>query len=552
MQRLKIAQQIIIVLLFAVLIPFVTIGLIISNISQQSVRRELNYSALEISRSIGENVESYLKSCQDILNQAADAITFIPYAADRADFLSEVEKKSNGIVSLFVAENTSLLKDSYTFDKETSRIILHSPINDEYSLVAELDAADMQNAVSERYKDEKRQIYILSQDDSLIATNAIDAPEFERLLKNLPQKKKLETSELFNKYKNQPSAYYALENPRWTVIVNTTENITNATIDKARFRIILSLLLAAFFIIAMVGIYTFYLYINIRQLFKGIIAISKGSYERKIHLLKSAFTPHEIVFLAKEFNYMAKKIHQSYKDLSEKNLELERLNDFRTNLVNAISHEFRTPLTSIVGYSSRLLRHDITIDDDTRVKSLKIIKQQAQRLSRMVEDLLVVPEIESFSIQLNKTEINLGEAIENSVLYANSNNSKFEIELSPDLKSVYADSDRLEQVLVNLCDNAVKYNRDNEVIRVSAKNISGRPCVTIINKTLPIPEDMKGKLFDKFIRMDSELTRTTRGTGLGLYIVKGLCAAMDIDIILESQDDYFNITLVFNDYVGRS
>lgn len=552
MQRLKIAQQIIIVLLFAVLIPFVTIGLIISNISQQSVRRELNYSALEISRSIGENVESYLKSCQDILNQAADAITFIPYAADRADFLSEVEKKSNGIVSLFVAENTSLLKDSYTFDKETSRIILHSPINDEYSLVAELDAADMQNAVSERYKDEKRQIYILSQDDSLIATNAIDAPEFERLLKNLPQKKKLETSELFNKYKNQPSAYYALENPRWTVIVNTTENITNATIDKARFRIILSLLLAAFFIIAMVGIYTFYLYINIRQLFKGIIAISKGSYERKIHLLKSAFTPHEIVFLAKEFNYMAKKIHQSYKDLSEKNLELERLNDFRTNLVNAISHEFRTPLTSIVGYSSRLLRHDITIDNDTRVKSLKIIKQQAQRLSRMVEDLLVVPEIESFSIQLNKTEINLGEAIENSVLYANSNNSKFEIELSPDLKSVYADSDRLEQVLVNLCDNAVKYNRDNEVIRVSAKNISGRPCVTIINKTLPIPEDMKGKLFDKFIRMDSELTRTTRGTGLGLYIVKGLCAAMDIDIILESQDDYFNITLVFNDYVGQS
>lgn len=552
MQRLKIAQQIIIVLLFAVLIPFVTIGLIISNISQQSVRRELNYSALEISRSIGENVESYLKSCQDILNQAADAITFIPYAADRADFLSEVEKKSNGIASLFVAENTSLLKDSYTFDKETSRIILHSPINDEYSLVAELDAADMQNAVSERYKDEKRQIYILSQDDSLIATNAIDAPEFERLLKNLPQKKKLETSELFNKYKNQPSAYYALENPRWTVIVNTTENITNATIDKARFRIILSLLLAAFFIIAMVGIYTFYLYINIRQLFKGIIAISKGSYERKIHLLKSAFTPHEIVFLAKEFNYMAKKIHQSYKDLSEKNLELERLNDFRTNLVNAISHEFRTPLTSIVGYSSRLLRHDITIDDDTRVKSLKIIKQQAQRLSRMVEDLLVVPEIESFSIQLNKTEINLGEAIENSVLYANSNNSKFEIELSPDLKSVYADSDRLEQVLVNLCDNAVKYNRDNEVIRVSAKNISGRPCVTIINKTLPIPEDMKGKLFDKFIRMDSELTRTTRGTGLGLYIVKGLCAAMDIDIILESQDDYFNITLVFNDYVGQS
>ncbi len=550
MQRLKIAQQIIIVLLFAVLIPFVTIGLIISNISQQSVRKELNYSALEMSRTIGENVQAYLRSSQNALNQVADAITFIPYASDRADFLSEVERKNPIIGNLEIVEKKDVPDEVYTFDKKTSKIKLHSDINDEYSLVALLDAADMQNAVSERYKDEKRQIYIVAKDNSLVATNTVDAPEFERLLKNLPQNKKLELPDLFNKYKNQPSAYYALENPDWTVIVNTTENITNATIDKARFRIILSLSLAAFFIIAIVGIYTFYLYINIRQLFKGIIAISKGSYERKIHLLKSAFTPHEIVFLAKEFNYMAKKIHQSYQDLSEKNIELERLNDFRTNLVNAISHEFRTPLTSIVGYSSRLLRHDIKIDDETRIKSLKIIKQQAQRLSRMVEDLLVVPEIESFSIQLNKVETDLSEMVENSVLYANSNNSKFDIEISSDLKNVYADGDRLEQVLINLCDNAVKYNQDDEPIKIVAKNVSGCPCVSISNKTMPIPEDMKEKLFDKFIRMDSELTRTTRGTGLGLYIVKGLCAAMNIDIILDCEDRYFTITLVFNDYVG--
>lgn len=550
MQRLKIAQQIIIVLLFAVLIPFVTIGLIISNISQQSVRKELNYSALEMSRTIGENVQAYLRSSQNALNQVADAITFIPYASDRADFLSEVERKNPIIGNLEIVEKKDVPDEVYTFDKKTSKIKLHSDINDEYSLVALLDAADMQNAVSERYKDEKRQIYIVAKDNTLIATNAVNAPEFERLLKNLPQNKKLELPDLFNKYKNQPSAYYALENPDWTVIVNTTENITNATIDKARFRIILSLSLAAFFIIAIVGIYTFYLYINIRQLFKGIIAISKGSYERKIHLLKSAFTPHEIVFLAKEFNYMAKKIHQSYQDLSEKNIELERLNDFRTNLVNAISHEFRTPLTSIVGYSSRLLRHDIKIDDETRIKSLKIIKQQAQRLSRMVEDLLVVPEIESFSIQLNKVETDLSEMVENSVLYANSNNSKFDIEISSDLKNVYADGDRLEQVLINLCDNAVKYNQDDEPIKIVAKNVSGCPCVSISNKTMPIPEDMKEKLFDKFIRMDSELTRTTRGTGLGLYIVKGLCAAMNIDIILDCEDRYFTITLVFNDYVG--
>ena len=549
MQRLKIAQQIIIVLLFAVLIPFVTIGLIISNISQQSVRRELNYSALEMSRTIGENIQAYLAYSQKKLDEVSSAITFIPYATDRADYLTEIESKDKSFKNFEIVELKDVPKDDYLFNKNESSISLYSQINDEYALCAKLDVMYMQNAVSERYKEEKRQIYILSNDNALIATNAPNAPELSRLVNNLPSKRSVEKADLFNKYKNQPSAYYTLEKPSWTVIVNTTENITNATIDKARFRIILALTLAAFFIIAMVGFYTFYLYINIRQLFKGIIAISKGSYERKIHLLKSAFTPHEIVFLAKEFNYMAKKIHQSYHDLSEKNIELERLNEFRTNLVNAISHEFRTPITSIVGYSSRLLRHDIKIDEQTRIKSLKIIKQQAQRLSRMVEDLLVVPDIESFSIQLNKVEINLAEALENSVLYANSNNSNFDVEISKDLKDVYADSDRLEQVLINLCDNAVKYNQDDEPIKIVAKNVNGRPCVSIKNKSLPIPDDMKEKLFDKFIRMDCELTRTTRGTGLGLYIVKGLCAAMDIDLILDCDDNYFNIMLVFNDYV---
>ena len=360
MQRLKIAQQIIIVLLFAVLIPFVTIGLIISNISQQSVRRELNYSALEMSRTIGENIQAYLAYSQKKLDEVSSAITFIPYAMDRADYLTEIESKDKSFKNFEIVELKDVPKDDYLFNKNESSISLYSQINDEYALCAKLDVMYMQNAVSERYKEEKRQIYILSNDNALIATNAPNAPELSRLVNNLPSKRSVEKADLFNKYKNQPSAYYTLEKPSWTVIVNTTENITNATIDKARFRIILALTLAAFFIIAMVGFYTFYLYINIRQLFKGIIAISKGSYERKIHLLKSAFTPHEIVFLAKEFNYMAKKIHQSYHDLSEKNIELERLNEFRTNLVNAISHEFRTPLTRAftrrLRRKSRLLR----------------------------------------------------------------------------------------------------------------------------------------------------------------------------------------------------
>ena len=243
---------------------------------------------------------------------------------------------------------------------------------------------------------------------------------------------------------------------------------------------------------------------------------------------------------------MTKKVASSYAELSEKNLELKRLDEFRGSLISTISHEFRTPLTSIIGYSSRLLRSDIKIDEDTKIKSLKVIKQQAQRLSRMVDDLLVIPDIESFKLQLNTEKLDLAKLLELSVTYANSNDTKFEINLAQDLIPVEADKDRLIQILVNLCDNAIKYNKDNAPIVISAANVEGKPCLSILNKADIIPKEMIKKLYDKFVRIDSELTRTTRGTGLGLFIVKGLCEAMNITIDISSTEAGFEVVLVFN------
>ncbi len=337
-----------------------------------------------------------------------------------------------------------------------------------------------------------------------------------------------------------------MKSPNWTIVVKTTPNVTKKTIGVPRLRIILSLVFAALFIFIAAGIYTYYLYLNIRQLFKGIIAISKGSYNRKIRLLKSVFTPHEIVFLEKEFNYMTKKVASSYAELSEKNLELKRLDEFRASLVSAISHEFRTPLTSIIGYSSRLLRSDIKVDEETRLKSLRVIKQQAQRLSGMVDDLLVIPEIESYKLRLNIQPLDLSKLLETSLAYANYNDTKFNINIANDILPVMGDKDKLIQVLVNLLDNAIKYNKDNAPILISAANIEGKPCLSILNKSEIIPEEKLETLFDKFVRLDSELTRTTRGTGLGLFIVKGLCEAMNAKIDISSTEEGFEVVLMFN------
>ena len=546
MKRLKIAEQIVIVLFFAVLIPFITIGLIISNISQQTVRKELVYSSKMISGFVGDSVQNYIKFANEELRQVASAISFFYYEDDKNDFLNEIEYKYGKFNNFKVLDSDTLKNRDPLFDSKNSTIKLYANINSEDVISADLRMAILQDALDNKFSDLKHDIYVLDGRGNIVATNDHDNNGYQDIIKNLPKNRQYLTHVLFSQVKNQPLAYFQLQNPEWTIIVKTTPVVTKKTIDMARYRIILSLVLAALFIFVMVGIYTYYLYLNIRQLFKGIIAISKGSYNRKIRLLKSVFTPHEVVFLEKEFNYMTKKVAGSYAELSEKNLELKRLDEFRGSLISAVSHEFRTPLTSIIGYSSRLLRSDIEIDDATKTKSLMVIKQQAQRLSRMVDDFLVIPDIESFKLQLNTEKLDLVKLLELSVTYANSNNTKFDINISKDLIPVEADKDRLIQVLVNLCDNAIKYNKDNAPIVISAANVEGKPCLSILNKADVIPKEILNKLYDKFVRIDSELTKTTRGTGLGLYIVKGLCEAMNISIDISSTEAGFEVVLVFN------
>lgn len=551
MKRLKIAQQIIIVLIFAVLVPSIVIGIIINNVSQQSIRRELNYSAKLLARVIGEDLDFYLKNSQEELGQISNTLKYIGSENVKKEYLNDISKKYKKFKNFKIITDNQVLGNS-VFNSDTSTLTIYAPLNNNKYLSSQLDIEVLKNILAEKFKEEKRLIYLLDSDNALIATNAKNSEDFEQITEKLPQKRTIKASELFGNIKNQPMAYYELENPKWTVVVNTTQKITKSTINLARFRIILAITLSGLFIIFLVGLYTYYLYINIRQLFKGIIAVSKGSYDRKIYLLKNIFTPHEIVFLTKEFNFMAKKIAQSHQELYEKNLELQRLDGFRANLVSATSHEFRTPLTNIVGYSSRLLRSDITIDEETKLKSLKIIKQQAQRLARMVEDLLIVPDIETYRLKLDLKPESLEELLNTAVFYVNSSNTNFDTEINSDLKPVFVDKDRTMQILVNLCDNAIKYKKEDSAVKIKAYQENNLNVVEIINKHDKIKDEDMEKLFGKFIRLDNEITNATRGTGLGLFIVRGIAQAMNIDVSLKSDEEYFTAKLVFNEPKAES
>lgn len=550
LRRLKIVEQIIIVLLLAVIVPTAVSAVIINNINQHAVRNELQYSAMSISESIASNIETFAESGEDELNQIVLSLKHIKSDYDKQVYLKDLLINSKILASLEIINKTDTDKykiwENYSsFSEDKKNIEILKKINDREAIIATIDERVFEDQVFNIYKKDDRQIYIINAKKELVAAHNYNKKDFERVTYALPKNLKTNEAVIFGKVKNQPLAYFRLPVSGMTIIVNTTHHITKTTINTARYKIILALCASALFIIFVVGIYTSYLYINIRQLFKGIIALSKGNYKRKVRLLTNVFTPHETIFLAEEFNKMADEINKTYRQLKHSNRELKKLDEFRSNLIDTVSHEFRTPLTSIKGYTSRLLRQDIELDEETKQKSLKIIKNQSERLSRMVEDLLVIPDIEGAKLNLIIENVNLADTINDAILSTKHKAEReVNVSISDDFPDILADNDRLEQVFINILENAYKYSYPDTPIEVKVEQEKNTAIIRISNAYDYIPPEKLNKLFGKFIRIDDKTTRTTRGTGLGLFIVKGLIKAMNGSIELEStKDNLFTVVI---------
>ena len=541
--RFKIVEQMIIVMVIAVLTPMVVSGIIINNISQHTIRRELDYSVTMISEVVVKNIETFFYAAKGELNTVTMAIKHFPKSSYRRQFLESLQKYSTEISDIEIAD-ISLYNEKfknnndYYYDKTKEQLFLAQPLDAKNCLIATIDRKVFADKLFEILKNDSRQIYILDENRNLIISNHISQKEYNYAINSLPQKLVENKPKTFGKVKNQPLAYYKIDYPDLIVIVNTTSDVTQKTINIARYKIILAIVLSVLFIFTIVGLFTSYLYINIKQLFKGIMALSKGNYKRKIRLISNVFTPFELVFLATEFNKMVEEINLSYRQILQKNKELKQLDELRSNLIDTVSHEFRTPLTSIKGYTSRLLRQDIEIDKETEAKSLKVIKRQAERLSRMVEDLLVIPDIEGAKLNIQIEKIDLHEIAEISLHSLKGvENSNIKLSIPSQFPMIYADKDRFEQVLINLLENAKKYAKEDTNILLSAYASEDKAYIKIENEADYIPNEKLQTLFEKFTRMDDKTTRTTRGTGLGLFIVKGLIEAMDGTIKIQSTSD---------------
>ena len=536
-KRLKIVEQIAVVFIFAVIIPMTISGFIINNINQQAMRYQLRESAVLIANMVSDEIDFFNKTVSSNLEQIVFSLKYFKTQEAKNAYLKYVVQKLPDCEELEIV-NSSRLDEIHERNKLNKKATVPLKINENQYLVATYKMDAIRDELFKSIADDKRQIYVLTNDGDLIAEHNYTDDAFKKTVSLLPKKLKKDKPEIFGDIKNQPLVYVSKDDPKITIIVNTTEKVTQKAITNNSLKIILSCLFATLTIIFVVALYTYYLYINIRQLFKGIIAISKGNYERQIRLLTTAFTPHEIVFLAFEFNRMATEIHKSYIQLKKNNVELKQLNEFRSNLIDTVSHELRTPLTSIQGYTSRLMRQDIKIDEETRQKSLRIIKEQSERLKRLIEDLLTIPDIEGMRLRTKVEEVYLPEILEEAkLLIKNKDQKEIVYNISEDFPLIEADKDRLIQVFVNLLENAAKYASEGSEIVVDTAVGDGNAKIFVKNDCEVIPPKKLNKLFEKFIRLDDNTTRTTRGTGLGLFIVKGLIEAMNGEIKLHSDKD---------------
>ena len=537
-KRLKIVEQIAVVVCFAVIIPLTISGVIINNINQQAVRYQLRESAVLIANMISDEIDFFSNTINTSLEQIEFSLKYIKGDTARQQYLNSIAHNFENCEKIQIAKSTSELLKIHENNKKVKKATISINLDDGEFLVATYSLEGLRDELFQSLKDDKRQIYVMTNDGVLIASHNYTDELFQETLSMMPKHQKIDEPVIFGDVKNQPIVYVKKNNPQITIIVNTTEHITNRLINQSRAKIILSILFATLVIILIVALYTYYLYINIRQLFKGIIAISKGNYERQIRLLTTAFTPHEIVFLAFEFNRMAGEIHKSYLQLKQNNIELKQLNEFRSNLIDTVSHELRTPLTSIQGYTSRLMRQDIVIDEETKQKSLRIIKEQSERLKRLIEDLLTIPDIEGMRLRTNIESVWLPEVMETAkLLVKNKDKKEIVINIDENFPNVLGDKNRLEQVFVNLIENAVKYAYPDTRVTVEGVVDSDKAKIFVKNQCDIIPPQKLNKLFEKFIRLDDNTTRTTRGTGLGLFIVKGLIEAMNGEIKLSSTKD---------------
>ena len=218
--------------------------------------------------------------------------------------------------------------------------------------------------------------------------------------------------------------------------------------------------------------------------------------------------------------------------------DLERLERIRRDFVANVSHELRTPLTAIRGYAETLLEGALEDQENNR-RFLEIIKAHSIRLNNIASDLLTLSELESGKARREPEPVSVRDAVESAMRTLEAEARMRGVNLicgRMEDARVLGDRLQIEQVLVNLLDNAIKFNRPGGEARIEvARARKARVRITFTDTGIGIPHDDLPRIFERFYRVDKARSRQVGGTGLGLAIVKHIVERLNGSVSVESQ-----------------
>lgn len=201
--------------------------------------------------------------------------------------------------------------------------------------------------------------------------------------------------------------------------------------------------------------------------------------------------------------------------------------ELQNTFLSVISHELQTPIAIIKGYAGLFADETTPLKPEQLREKMQIVYEESERLSKMVEDLLYASRVQAGGLQLEREPIELGRLLERVVqkMKSTSKNHHLQLELVDELPLVVADYDKIQEVVVNLIENAIKYSPHGGPITVEARPTSSEVVVSVTDRGIGVPESDRNHIFERFSRLDSRYVRERKGAGLGLYICKAIVEA---------------------------
>ena len=265
----------------------------------------------------------------------------------------------------------------------------------------------------------------------------------------------------------------------------------------------------------------FFIYKPLKHITEAAKQYADGNLEYEIPIK----THDELGYLSASLNYMSS--------------QLSDMETYQKQFIANVSHDFRSPLTSIKGYLEAMA--DGTIPVEMQDRYFKIILFETERLTDLTKDLLTLNEFDTKNLLLNCEDFDIHEAIKNTVRSFEGicKNRRISIELifATKVLSIYADKGKVQQILYNLIDNAIKFSHDDSSITIETTDRNGKIYISVKDRGIGIPKKSIGKIWDRFYKSDLSRGKDKKGTGLGLAIVKEIVQAHNEKISVISTED---------------